>query len=468
MRAIKTTIFFTLISFCFSAFSFSHAEPSYPSASGAVNDFAGVLDAETERQILEAAKRLEEKTTDELAVVTVKSTEPVVLKDYAIELFKRWGIGKKKKDNGVLLIVAVEDRRVEIEVGYGLEGVLTDGKCGEILDKYVVPRFKEKDVAGGMRDGAKAIVATLTGGAMPGEEEIIANMPEQTGLLNDSAGLISSTTESRLDALNKELQEKAGASIVVATVSTIGDLKVTAYAEKLFAKWGLEEKTKGKGVLLLAVKDGAWFSMYTGDVLFQKKIINGNVIGELLNNYCIPHYKKSGFDEGIYQCAGALFATITGDKAAFPEKVQAEEEQTAASPPVPYSAEPRPEDNPYFIWSVVGGVVLGILLLVWAMIYFSRPKCPKCKQRKHVRDKRHHVIKSASYSSSGMKEVTYTCSACEHTWTRRETIPQMTRSTSYSASSSSYRSSSSGSRSSSSSGSFGGGHSGGGGAGRSW
>lgn len=464
MKKVYVLLLFA-VCFSFSKLSFSHAEPSYPSASGTVNDFAGALDAGTAAEIKKVTEDLEAQTSDELAVVTVKSVAPMPLKDYAVELFKRWGIGKKKKDNGVLFIVAVDDHRVEIEVGYGLEGVLTDGKCGEILDTYVVPRFKEKDVAGGMRDGAKAIAATLTGGAMPGEEKILADMPAQKGSINDFAGVLSENAKTQLAQMSKDLETKSSASLIITTIKSKGSMKAADYAHKLYDKWGMEKKYKGRGVIFLAVDEGAWFAMYVGDDLFKKKIINGTVITGLLKDYVIPYYNGSGFNEGMLAGARAISATITGDKTAFPEKIKDTQEQTSSSSSVSTPSSGDFTESPLFVGVIVGVVVAGIVFLVFLIIYFSKPKCPKCRRRKFVKETSHHVIVEATYSHSGSEDVTYYCKACDYTWTRRESIPQKTTS---SSSSSSWSSHSSWSGGGSSFGGFGGGSSGGGGAGRSW
>lgn len=144
------------------AFAFTlSAEPEYPSPLGNLSDFANVLDSSTSEQISAIAKNLESKTSTELAVVTVKSVKPETLKGYAVELFRRWGIGKKGKDNGVLFILATQDRRIEIEVGYGLEGILTDAKCGEILDGYAIPYLKKNDWAQALLKGSEAIANTI-------------------------------------------------------------------------------------------------------------------------------------------------------------------------------------------------------------------------------------------------------------------------------------------------------------------
>jgi uncharacterized protein len=114
----------------------------YPKPTGYVNDFAGVVDAASARSIEALCRELDEKTGAQMVVVTVKNLGGNDVNDFANRLFKAWGIGQKGKDNGILLVNAIEDRQVWIEVGYGLEGILPDGKVGSIRDQYIKPELK--------------------------------------------------------------------------------------------------------------------------------------------------------------------------------------------------------------------------------------------------------------------------------------------------------------------------------------
>jgi uncharacterized protein len=110
---------------------------------------------------------IERATGAQVAVLTVKSTEGVPPQQYAQLVFDRWRIGKKGKDDGVLVLVAVEDRTLWIATGYGVEGVLPDGKAGEIRDRYMVPAFRQGRIGEGIHDGVAAIGAVLGGGNPP-------------------------------------------------------------------------------------------------------------------------------------------------------------------------------------------------------------------------------------------------------------------------------------------------------------
>lgn len=131
---------------------------NFPKPTGRVNDFADVIDAGTEAEIDRQLDVLEQKTTSEIAVVTVKSLDDMSVEEYANKLFKAWGIGQAKEDNGVLVLVAPKERKMRIEVGYGLEGVLPDGLAGQVIRDDFTPNFKEGDYSSGIRNGVTHLV----------------------------------------------------------------------------------------------------------------------------------------------------------------------------------------------------------------------------------------------------------------------------------------------------------------------
>ena len=175
MKRSGLTIFL-LLSLFFLASGVAFAQ-TFPDPQGYVNDFAGLLSAQGKEQIEGQLSQLEKDTTAQVAVVTVKSLEGSTIEDYASRLFEKWGIGKKGKDNGVLFIVASDDRKVRIEVGYGLEPVLTDSRAGRILDNDVVPFLKKNDYEKGIIAGVNAIETYVRDGTPPGplEENPVKN-----------------------------------------------------------------------------------------------------------------------------------------------------------------------------------------------------------------------------------------------------------------------------------------------------
>lgn len=122
-----------------------------------INDYVGIVEKEIAEKIISIGKELEDKTGAQITAVVIKTIGSTTIEEYAVELFRKWGIGQKGKDNGVLLLVAIGDRELRIEVGYGLEGAVTDGKAGRIRDNYIIPYFKEGKYSKGLYYGYLAI-----------------------------------------------------------------------------------------------------------------------------------------------------------------------------------------------------------------------------------------------------------------------------------------------------------------------
>ena len=134
-----------------------------PYLTGRVVDNAEILKPDTRKQLAETLRQHEQKTTNQIAVLTVRTLHGESVEEYAVRVFAAWKLGQKGKDNGVLVVVAPQDRRMRIEVGYGLEGTLPDAVAARIIRNVMTPRFKGGDYDGGIAEGVKAIVARLEG-----------------------------------------------------------------------------------------------------------------------------------------------------------------------------------------------------------------------------------------------------------------------------------------------------------------
>ncbi len=181
----------TILPTCFTilfATSISLAQ-EFPQAKGYVNDYAHVLSAESWSKITNLCREVEEKTGAQIAVVTVKSVGESTVAEYVNRLFEQWGVGKKGQDNGVMLFLAYGERKVRIEVGYGLEGALPDITTGRILDNYIIPEFRRGDYNAGLVGGATAIAGlvakeagvTITGAPSPRLERSRSRRNEGSG-----------------------------------------------------------------------------------------------------------------------------------------------------------------------------------------------------------------------------------------------------------------------------------------------
>lgn len=163
-RLIFFFILFLICFFFYPGFIFSQ-DVNYPEPLGYINDYAGLLDSESISQLEELVYKIERETGSEIAVAIVDSLQGVTEEEYAVELFERWGIGKEKEDNGLLILICTEgepgNRPLRIEVGYGLEGVITDLEAGEIVNNIIVPAFQAGNFYTGLYDAIMVIAGQI-------------------------------------------------------------------------------------------------------------------------------------------------------------------------------------------------------------------------------------------------------------------------------------------------------------------
>jgi uncharacterized protein len=158
---MKRAIFLAVCSGLLTWVDVASARAPLPAPAGYVNDFARVLDASSREELEALLRDTEQKTSAEVVLVTVTSLNGMSVEEYANRLFQQWGIGKKREDNGVLVLVAPSDREMRIEVGYGLEPVLPDGLAGQIIRDEFLPRFRDGDFKTGIESGLRRIVVLV-------------------------------------------------------------------------------------------------------------------------------------------------------------------------------------------------------------------------------------------------------------------------------------------------------------------
>lgn len=139
------------------------SEPKFPPLTGRVVDVAGILSASTQSQLTDMLAAHERATGEQVVVVTLDSLQGYTIEDYGYQLGRYWGIGQKGKNTGAILIVAPKEHKVRIEVGYGLEGTLTDAISATIIQNYILPSFKRGDFEAGVLAGTKSILSVLGG-----------------------------------------------------------------------------------------------------------------------------------------------------------------------------------------------------------------------------------------------------------------------------------------------------------------
>src|SRR5919108_2196419 len=168
MKLHKARLFFAGLALLLAPTIFSLARAlDIPALRGRVNDYAGIIRADKAQQLEERLARFEQETGHQIAILTIPSLEGDALEDFGIRVAESWKIGQKGFDNGAILLIAQKERRLRIEVGYGLEGVLPDAIANRIISEVIVPRFRQNDYAGGIEGGLNAILQVTKGEPLP-------------------------------------------------------------------------------------------------------------------------------------------------------------------------------------------------------------------------------------------------------------------------------------------------------------
>lgn len=137
------------------------AQPTFPELSGRVVDAADIIPADVEAQLVQKLEALEAQSQRQLVVATVPDLQGYDIADYGYQLGRAWGVGDEERNDGALLIIAPNERKTRIEIGYGLEGIMTDALSSIIIQNQILPRFRDGDLPGGIVAGTDAIIAQL-------------------------------------------------------------------------------------------------------------------------------------------------------------------------------------------------------------------------------------------------------------------------------------------------------------------
>jgi uncharacterized protein len=163
MNAARASILALLLCWAFAA----SADVAVPPLSGRVVDQTGTLSGSDISSLTQTLKDFEARKGSQIAVLIVPTTAPEAIEQYSIRVAEAWKIGRKKIDDGAILLVAKDDHKLRIEVGYGLEGALTDVTARRIIDEIITPKFRSGDFAGGISDGVARIIGVVDGEPLP-------------------------------------------------------------------------------------------------------------------------------------------------------------------------------------------------------------------------------------------------------------------------------------------------------------
>lgn len=412
------------------------ALPSPRAGDSWIHDGAGVI-GPRKADIDRVLDKLEADTGAEVAVVTLPTIGDAVPKDFATELFNAWGVGKKGEDNGVLILHVIDQRRVEIETGYGVESVLTDARAKSIIDRVTIPFFKADSFADGHYETVLAIEMTLRSGRstgpigsgrwerQPGESTQKPRSAADAPLPMQTAVQLDGPQEAWWVILGL-----AGWSLLLFVLGFIID----PYLVWRIYYWSGAADYAGAGTATYLLSDAQWSGELTPWVLTAL-----SPVGVLGWRWGL----KKWLQRRPRKCAEC------GEKV---RKALAEEEDDKYLE-AGQRAEERVDSVNYDVWLCSCGTHRVDRYQLWS----SYGKCSRCGYR--TSSSTSETIQAATYTSSGRAKVTTRCSHCGHSSVTYKTIPKLQKSSSSSSGGSSYGGGGS---------SFGGGSSGGGGAGGSY
>ena len=224
-----------------------------------VVDTAGIVSAKNRAQIEKIGEDLREKTKAEIVVVTVRTLGDADIESYANKLFRSWGIGDKQKENGVLLLIAKDDRKFRIEVGYGLEGKITDGYAGSVLDamkgefrkENYSPAILTAYITLAQKAAAEYGVALESLGAALG----IPAKPAHLGAVADFGEMLMPEDATAIEQMGGDLTNATGAQMIVVTMPTLRGVDAGRFAQQLFIDWQLKDAAHGNTALLFIAKE---------------------------------------------------------------------------------------------------------------------------------------------------------------------------------------------------------------------
>ena len=230
-----------------------------PAQRAYIVDTAGMVSAEDSAQIAKIGAELRSKTKAEIVVVTVPTLGDTDIESYANELVRSWGIGDARLNNGVLLLIAKDDRAFRIEVGYGLEGAITDGYAGSVLDamkgefrkENYSPAILQAYITLAQKAAAEYGAALESLGAALG----IPAKPAHLGSLADFGEMLMPEDATAIDRMGGDLTNAAGAQMIVVTMPTLKGVDARRFAQQLFADWQLKDAAHGNTALLFIAKE---------------------------------------------------------------------------------------------------------------------------------------------------------------------------------------------------------------------
>jgi uncharacterized membrane protein YgcG len=281
----------------------ARAEVAVPALSARVTDLTGTLSNEQRAALERTLKHFEEQYTAQIAVLLLPSTAPEAIEQYSMRVVEAWKLGKKGVDNGLLLLVAKNDRKVRIEVGYGLEGIIPDAIARRVIADTITPHFKQGDYAGGIQAGVMQLTALIAGKSQANPAEVQAPpqtspaalpMPSSALLFNDLTDTFSFEQSQALSGDLTNYEVTNGKHIFVLAVTSTRPETAAQYAARILNTWKETDNLDvDRCVLLLIAKEEGTAHILAGPELQQRIAVGA--AENIVSGFIEPQLKQGEF-----------------------------------------------------------------------------------------------------------------------------------------------------------------------------
>ncbi|GGF69132.1 hypothetical protein GCM10010912_12810 [Paenibacillus albidus] len=337
-KTLKTMLAALLLSVWIPTFGLASSSLPKHNSSFYVNDFADVIDLKSENFMVNYGVQLHKKTGAQVVVVTVDSTHGTSLKEYATSLFNKWGVGSAEKNNGVLVLLSIQDDDYWAVQGKGIENTLTDAKMGQILSTYLEPDFAAKGYSNGARKTYGAFIQFFGG---TWNESLNAS-----SVVADNAGVFKKVTIDYLNQSASRYHATAGSRVYIVTVKNIGDQTLQEYTYKKFASAG----ARAQDVMLVLDIGGSNYHVLQGKNI--DKVLTNNKIKGILDTALEPLFAAKDYSGGAVAVTNVFYEFFL----------------SRADNGVAVSAVPNPHEVADYSGVLIFGFVIFVILVVLGAI----------------------------------------------------------------------------------------------------
>ncbi|MFS8779687.1 TPM domain-containing protein [Synechococcus sp. W55.1] len=381
---------------------------------GWVSDTANILSSSTENELNRLITQLEQRTSAEMAVVTVPNTQGYATpKDFTTQLFNYWGIGKAGQNNGVLFLISVGDRRVEIETGTGLTTILPNSRVQQIIDRQILPKFRDGDFDGGTLAGVRQLTSVLQG-------QPVANVPAA------ASGVTTSTIATSSGAVAQGIDS----SLVEGILLLLGIIILGLGWQRSRMPVSLRAERGGRQVLSLTPRDqgtgAALSSVQSGPIrlfLYSGSLCLGLFLGLSSGTwlgFALPVVAALATDGTLGLKRGIPFQPVVCQACGRPMRpIQPEVlNKRLYQPDRLAKSSGRAQ---YYGWFCPA--CQGVAVVVRESPSYRDHYCPRC--RALTLDLSTEILVEATYSQSGLKREIFSCPLCSYRTEREVVIPKL-------------------------------------------